>query len=76
MVVVEIILPHKIILIGPFPSQKQAFDWFRAILRNYPKETAILATSDDRPDSLRIYLQGATNHELLTPVFELFRHAV
>ena len=76
MIIVEAIMQKKVILVGPFENQAQAFRWIRQILRENAGETAIVSTNDNTPDSVRVYIGEPEERpacDFLRPVFDLFR---
>jgi hypothetical protein len=75
MVLIEIVMPLKIALVGPFDDLGQAMCWVRQLLRDNPGQRALTAADDDAPHSLRVYLalpSDRPSEPFLSAVFDLF----
>lgn len=78
MVTIEMILPAKIVIIGPFEDQDQAVRWVRVLMREHPDQKALITAHDDHPENLRVYVgvpMGRPAEGFFSHVFDVFESA-
>lgn len=79
MVTIEMILPAKIVIIGPFDDQDQAVRWVRVVMREHPEQKALVTAHDDHPENIRVYIGLPANRPAegyFSKVFDVFETAV
>ena len=59
MVTVEVVMRMKIILVGPFDTQRQALYWASDLIEANPEEKALITVNHKAPHSIRIYMGEA-----------------
>lgn len=78
MVTIEMILPAKIVIIGPFEDEDQAVRWVRVLMREHPDQTALITSHDDHPETMRVYigvLASRPSDGFFSHVFDVFESA-